>query len=224
MNGEMMTKRDTLIELLELDDHRWGQYALTKDPLWSRLAPAERTGVVRQAQDTGKQAARKAAERLGDKGLEALCGAYGITVREERELSGCGLYLLARFEEPDQICLYEKTIREVDRFIRTTLPERFQCSARELVLAHELFHVLELQDPELPTNSLTVPVLKLGPFCWRRRLTVPGEIAAMSFAKALLDTPFYPQALDILLLYALEQEEAEGLTESILSSFGGKEE
>lgn len=215
-----MAGRNALIRLLELGDEQWGQYALTRDPLWSRLTQKERTTAVLQAQHTG----RKVAERLYGRDPEALCGAYGITVAEEPELSGCGLYLFAQFQEPDQICLYEKTVQTVDGFVRENLPERFQCPVRRLVLAHELFHVLELQDPELPTHNMTVPILKLGRRSWRRRLTAPSEIAAMSFAKALLDAPFYPQALDVLLMYALGRKGAEALTEDILRTYGGEGE
>lgn len=222
MNGETMTERNVLIQLLELDDEKWGQYALTWDSLWSRLTPEERSAVVLRAQRTGRREAERMVLRLHSRDPEILCGEYGVTVEEEPELNGCGVYLFARFQEPDRVCLYGETIQRVDRFVRETLPERFWCPVRQLVLAHELFHVLESRDPELPTHSMTAPILKLGRHSWRRRLTVPSEIAAMSFSGALLDAPFYPQALDILLMCALGQEGTEARMEGILRTFGGK--
>lgn len=224
MNGETMINRDLLIKLLELSDIQWGRYALSRDPLWPRLPEADRTGIAREAQCIGVRQAGEIAERLHSQDPEVLCGAYGITVEEEPELNGCGLYLFARFQEPDRVCLYEKTIQTVEKFACQNLPERFHCPIRQLVLAHELFHVLEFRDRKLPTHSMTVPILRLGRYSWRRKLTAPSEIAAMSFAKALLDTPFYPQALDILLMCAIEQEKAEALMGSILESLGGEGE
>ncbi|MEL7625038.1 MAG: hypothetical protein AAGU12_15860 [Clostridiales bacterium] len=64
--------------------------------------------------------------------------------------------------------------------------------AREMVLAHELYHYYERQDPGLDARSLWGQNKLFG----RRYLRSLSEIAAHRFSQILLQIPFYPGELD----------------------------
>jgi hypothetical protein len=74
--------------------------------------------------------------------------------------------------------------------------EPLETLAMEMILAHELFHYYERQEPE--RNPQLAPELIRGQWIKRRiRLQSLSEIAAHSFAQAFLRLPFYPGQLDI---------------------------
>ena len=134
---------------------------------------------------------------------------------------GCGLYFLAQFQEPDRIVLYEENIASLSGYEKLLPAEK--PFMRRLVLAHELYHVLELKRTELTAAELRVPVFKFGSYIRRKTVRAVSEIAAMSFAKELTGVPIHPQLLDILLLYARDDPNAESTALQVLERLRNKE-
>lgn len=221
MNERNAIRLEILKQLLLLTDRQWGDYALRRDPLYPRMRTEERAEAIAYAQNAGV----KAAERLSSEGScaapESLLEDCGVQIVGAARNDGCGLYFLAQFQEPDRIVLYEENIGAVSVYEKLLPAEK--PIVRRLVLAHELYHVLELKRPELTAAELRVPVFKFGSYIRRKTLRAVSEIAAMSFAKELTGTQIHPQLLDILLLYAREDPNAENTALQLLERLRDKE-
>ena len=68
-----------------------------------------------------------------------------------------------------------------------------------------------------------MPVFKFGSYIRRKTVRAVSEIAAMSFAKELTGVPIHPQLLDILLLYARDDPNAESTALQVLERLRNKE-
>lgn len=81
----------------------------------------------------------------------------------------------------------------------------------DMLLAHELFHVLQAQKPGLYVNEKHLQLRKIGRFRQMSRLVSLEDVAAMSFAKEMLRLEASPFAYDALMLLPNFPEQAESL-------------
>ena len=79
----------------------------------------------------------------------------------------------------------------------------------EILLAHELFHYVELKEGNLSVATERVR-LKFGPFTYHGRVQILSEIAGMAFAQELLQLTYCPFALDRVFLYVYGRNESYG--------------
>lgn len=201
--------KEILLQLYALPTYRWGLYTLSTDLLYHRMGQSLRYQCVCNAQRSGQTAARVMMLREQCRQPEILCRRYGIRICEENAENACGRYLLAQFQEPCDIVLYDQPIWKLQLFLKRNIPERDGFSVKELILAHEFYHALELKEPNLAPEETRVTILKLGSFSLKRKITAVSEIAAMAFAQELLGVPFAPQLLNLLLLFAEEDPNAQ---------------
>ena len=137
-------------------------------------------------------------------------------------IRGCGLYIFAQFIEPDAVCIDTTTIAVAERLVKESFPVLSCMSCEYLLLAHELFHVLEFQRTIQKIDDMHVPIFKFGPFVYKRALCAPSEIGAMAFAKELTGVGYNPQILDVILMGASDPAQAEQLGNRILQVTDGK--
>lgn len=209
--------KEILLQLYALPAYHWGLYTLSTDLLYHRMGESLRYQSVRNAQRSGQTAARVMALREQCRQPEILCRRYGIRIDDENVENACGRYVLAQFQEPCDIVLYDQPIRKLHGFLKRNIPEKADFPVKELILAHEFYHVLELKDPNLAPEEIRVTVLKLGSFSLKRKIAAVSEIAAMAFAQELLGVPFAPQLLNLLLLFAEEDPNAEMEARQVLA-------
>lgn len=221
MNERNAIRPEILEQLLLLTDRQWGDYALRCDPLYPIMRTEKRAEAVTYAQNAGKKTARRLASEESCTELEPLIESCGVQIVGAAQNDGCGLYFLAQFQEPDRIVLYEENIASLSGYEKLLPAEK--PFMRRLVLAHELYHVLELKRTELTAAELRVPVFKFGSYIRRKTVRAVSEIAAMSFAKELTGVPIHPQLLDILLLYARNDPNAESTALQVLERLRNKE-
>lgn len=69
-------------------------------------------------------------------------------------------------------------------------------SIKNAVTAHELFHYIELVNPDLYTNQKIIDAKIFGIFKTKSQLMVAGEVAAMHFAKLLTNLKHSPLVYD----------------------------
>ena len=101
--------------------------------------------------------------------------------------------------------------RELERILPTV------ARVRTLLLAHELFHVIEdRNEASIYTRTATISLWKV--FGRENRSTVRGlgEIGAGAFARELVGAPFCPFALDVLLMWAYAPDNARALYRQVL--------
>lgn len=224
MNNEICLRAETLAALMALDADVWDHYTLSQDPLYPRLPAKRRRELILQAREAGEEMARRIQGQYDTGDLRALCLSLGATVRQVPGEEACGVYFLAQFREPDQILLAEGLLREMETTLGRAFSRLPPIPVERLLLAHELYHLLECRNPEWTSCVMTVPYWRLGPWQWNRRLVSASEIGAMAFARALTGISWGPQLLDVLMIYGREPEAAARLADRILSLRGGEME
>jgi hypothetical protein len=160
---------------------------LRRDRLFSVMTPDQRTFYIDAAQAIG---AYEATPYRGQAALP-LAQKLGTTIEECN--SGNVIVDSETYAEYDvilrRIRLYRAGIVRLAERLRPTVPEAFARDiARDLLIAHELFHHLEatrLGPVHKTLPPITVPIA--GGLCWAQRYVLrTREIAAHSFAHTLL--------------------------------------
>jgi hypothetical protein len=80
-----------------------------------------------------------------------------------------------------------------------------------MLLAHELFHAMQLRSPDLYVNRKHIRLWKIGPFERYSALLSLEEVAAMAFAETLLGLTYTPYVYDVLMLLPQATMEARKL-------------
>ncbi len=163
------------------------QQELQKDRLFPLLTPEQCDFYIRAALEIGRSEAAPYAGQ-GMLGLASKLGAGLQEVEGGNVIAGCDLY--AEYDAGlRRIRLHRAGMARLALRLSQTLPEADAWQiARDLLIAHELFHHLEatrLGPVHRRLPPIAVPTLG---GCWRvqRRVLRTREIAAHSFAHTLL--------------------------------------
>ena len=115
--------------------------------------------------------------------------------------------------EPDRIQVYTDNATATRSLIQESGGVEFlgDVDICEMLLAHELCHVLQHRQPELYTNQKHIRLQKIGPWERRSRLVSLEEVAAMAFAREMLRLPHSPYVYDVLMLLPQATPEAQRL-------------
>ncbi len=210
--------------LLQMDALQWGMYTLSQDPLYGRISRENRVRIITQAQKTGREMARQIKERWQTADPAVLCRCLGAQLRQMPGEEACGIYIFAQFEEPDVIYVASDMLARAEEAARLAFPQLSRIPAEQLLLAHEIYHLLEFRMPALDTCTATAPVWQWGKVKWNRRIRSASEIGAMAFAQALTGIEYSPQLLDILLIYGRDPAGAAALADRILAQYNGEME
>ena len=202
---------EMLRTLAALDDRQWGRYAFRRESLEGKFTSAQKDAYIAAANRCGAEWARRLAAQYGSRDPWRLAQALGLKVHTPAMPTGGGQVLFAQFAEPDEITLFTDCLEQAAR-LGPVLPGRDELAA--ILLAHELFHAVELQNPAIYTRTETVELWR-KPFSNRSRLLCLSEMAAMAFAKTLLDLSWSPYVLDVLLVYPYDPVAARSLWEEI---------
>ena len=174
---------------------------LEQDPLARCLPADERPALARAARAAGDAMARDA-RRQGWGSAEAALRALGVDLVETdtQARSGPFVHHAVYTAPPPRVTLFREPITALERVLATPpLSARLGgVPAREVILAHELFHHLVQTGGAPATVAPRVDTVRVGR--WRRRGVVRAaeEIAAAGFAGAWSGVPCAPDLLDCL--------------------------
>lgn len=209
--------RELVERLLALPPQAWEQIGWTGEPLRGRLTPAERAALSREAAAYGSALAQKTQREHPGLQPEALVAALGGAVTEIDVEPDADYAMFAWFEAPASITLNARNIARSQALMQEQ--ELFALTGpadlRQLLLAHELYHMLEPMEPE----PLSLRFVEMRGFLFgrvRRRVEAPGELAAMAFAQTLCGLSCSPYLFNIVMLYAYHPQRAARLCESYL--------
>ncbi len=216
---ERMLRELTMISTTEM-----GAYAFSRDPLKDRFRDGSYKELAQQAVDCGRGYAKRVAEEYGSTNPQLILRELGIKVDFVDMPSNTDRVLFAEFLEPDQVYVYLDAVNKAESLLKRDEIRKLltlQLDIRQTLLAHELFHVLEIRNrKEIFTQTYRYQLWKLGPIRSTSRVQALGEIAAMAFAQELLNLPYSVYVLDVLLLYGYSENEASGLYEEMMRSTG----
>ena len=205
-------------ELSCLPESVWVAYAKSRDPLNGRLTVDEYMPFYHAAHQCGVELAHKTRLECGDVSCEEMAEKLGVRVERHPMPDGDGLLTFAVFEEPNLIRIYTDNAEATQNLIEASGGDAFIGDADicEMLLAHELFHALQLREPELYVNQTHIRLWKIGPWVRESRLMSREEVAAMAFAQELLKLPVNPYLYDVLMLLPQATEQAEKLYRNLL--------
>lgn len=204
-------------QLAAITYEQWGIYAFSRDPLEGRFTPEQKREYTKAANACGREWAKKTAEHYQTRSPEELARKLGMKIYRPDMPVGGGQVIFAQYVQPDEITVFMSCIREAAK-----LQEESGCILLkqerlfDILLAHELFHAVEEQNADTIYTRTEKIELWRKPFSNRSTIACLSEIAAMAFAKELLELPCSPYILDVLLVYAYDKEMAWGLYDEIL--------
>lgn len=229
MERPKFPKRDLarmLEDLTRIRPEEWGIYAFSRDPLHARFGTKERKDLAGEAVLCGRSYAEQTAEEYNTRDPLEILNKLGIKTEFSDIPANTDRVLFAEFLEPDEVFVYLDAVEKAQKLmeeerVREVLTE--DLDLKKTLLAHELFHVLEIRnEKEIFTRTYRFPLWKIGPLKSTSRVLALGEIAAMAFARELLRLPYSVYVIDVLLLYGYSENEASGLYEEMMNCTGRK--
>ncbi len=210
---------ETTIPLTELlrsvlaagTERRFGHMALSEDPFYGRVREDEAPRAVEFALDAGRMAAEMSAERWG-RDPEAVAAALGVPVERNPEpaRAGAKVFMSEYGDRPPKITLHMDSLGRVNEQIEALGLEEL-LGLSDVVpahIAHELYHHMEIKQLVAGTAPFRIDSLKVGPLRLQTGLCSLSEIAADSFARALLEMRVCPGALQFITVYSHSPEVA----------------
>lgn len=190
-----------------VDDRAWGMYAFSRDVLRDKVDSARKEEMIQRAIRCGYETADKIMDRLGTSDPGEIAGELGLQVEYLEKGQIADRVLFALFTPPDRIQIMKEPI---DKVIESGALNGFKTRQQieDLIMGHEIFHYLEEEDEGIYTRTEKIRLWKVLGFENRSTIRALSEIAGMYFSKKLNRFPYSPFALDILLYYNYNSEEA----------------
>ncbi len=181
------------------------RWMVSNDRYASRLDEREIRALAASALADGEDAAKGVQVNSSPAAIEGLASELGITVEKtDDEIDVAGhLFAADYLSNPPHIRLYKRALAAIDRGLSETQVTQTigATHALPVLLAHEIYHHLDLIRPTTLTQRHRVTTLQLGPVHFRTELPSLAEVAAGSFAATLLGLHCHPKLLDLLLLW-----------------------
>ena len=213
-----MEARVYVDSLRGLSEAVWCEHAFLKEPLRNKLTQEQRQAFYARAAACGRETAQELKRRCPGRSPQEIAGEFGITVRFEPTQEGGGYTMFASFREPDLITVYEENADKTDALLREAgvWEALGSVPCAQLLLCHELYHVLEQRLPNLFTAQKHLTVMKLGPFTRRCRLCCLEEVGAMAFAREFTGLSCNPALYTVLMLLPCAPQEAARQHEALM--------
>jgi len=203
---------------LQLSAIDFAYYQISLDPIRGKIPKDEEEEIIKGSINCGIAEADKLKEKYGDLTVAEIAKELGIEIEYHKEQSALDFVYFGLFESPNKIFIYDNNIEKAVLLLKELRIKNFNVEFKDIVLAHELFHFIDEHDSSLYTNTRTINLWSLGKFYTHKsKLICTGEIAAMSFAKRLLNLDFDPNILDYIFLAAFDLEKAAQLYQRIMN-------
>ncbi len=205
--------KDIVEDLLSVDDRTWALYAYRKEPLRGKVSFEE---YYEKYVPEALEDAKRMAEECRGKSIKDLLGELSIKVEMIPMQQGQVVNDFAIFNEPDTIRIYEDNAKESQIVVDSLDDERVRVSITDLLLSHEIFHVLQGKHKDLSVNKPRIKLWKLFGFENVSRLVSLEEVAAMYFAKYYLGMKAVPYVYDVIMCMSRAPKKAKELYAGIM--------
>lgn len=196
----------------------FGYYRVSVDPIRGKIPMGEDREIIESSLRCGRDEALKLRERYGAVSAAEIGDKLGIAVEHKDEQSALDFVYVGLFESPNKITIYNNNIEKAASLLEALDITELNTDLKDIVLAHEMFHFIEEHDPNLYSNTRTIDLWSVGKlYTHRSKLICTGEIAAMSFAKALLGLSFDPNILDYIFLAAFDFNKTDQLFKKMIN-------
>ncbi len=213
---------EMLGKLVHLTENQWGIYAFYHEPLERKFTKEQKIKYIQKAYQCGQEEAKLLKEQYPNKTIEEIIMENGFCLHTSDEPIGGEYVVLAQYTEPNEILIYSDCVKKAEVLIKENQLEQYlkNLQIKELLMAHELFHGIEYQKKKSIYTQTEKIELWRKPFSNKSKIVCLSEIGAMAFAKELLQIPFSPYVMDVLLMFCYQEEMASLLYEEILEATG----
>ena len=210
--------KDITKELIGLSDVEWGKYAFSRDPLNRKVLKEQRIVMIKEAISCGRKKAVELKQQYGECSIQEYAERLKVKIHYEDSYGSENYIVFARFNFPDKVTIYNGNVDKVNQLIRDNdMYELLEyVNIGDVLLAHEMFHLLEEKDHLIYNKTEKIELWKIGPFHNKSGLVAIGEIAAMSFARELVGITYNPYVFDAIMLYPHDKEKSKKLIDEIL--------
>lgn len=180
-----------------------GLLMLKSDLHAARLDQHAQHAAVIDALADGTAAAMDLRRRFPEKAPREIAGelAVPVTVTDDDPLVG-SIWRFAEYRaRPPKILLYARGLVPLEQALVREPVARLlgEATVEDVFIAHELYHYVETTRAETPiARRHQATLFQIGKWQWRTGIATLAEIAAGSFAQALLDLPCHPKVLDFV--------------------------
>lgn len=203
--------------LVNMSDQDWGEYAFSRDPINTKIKPEARQKLIENANLCGREQALKIKETYANCSVKEIAVKLKLDIVYE-DTNGTDEYVMfACYNSPNKVTLFMGNVTLVEKFIKEEqLEEKLDnVDIENMLLSHEIFHHLEEKEKDIYTKKETITLWKIGKFQYKSKLLALGEIAAMAFAKELLNLSYNPYVFDTLMLYPHDKVKTDKLFDEI---------
>jgi hypothetical protein len=214
-------------KLISIDKFKWGYiYAFSRDPLKARVSEDEKIELTKKAIECGEKYADLIKREYGNLSPRVLVEKLGIKINILKGLTHSGALSFSEFIEPENINLNDEFLNNGKIHLEDPAVKKnlYKGNIEDILIAHELFHVLEMLDKEkVFTRTFKICLWKIPFFKNNSRLICLSEIAAMAFVSRYLDLGFSAYVYDVLFTYCFNTEESYRLFDEICRKMINKE-
>lgn len=212
--------------LVQIPEERWGRYAFLHEPLERKFCEEQKKAYTGRAIECGRREADLFLEKWKESSVKEAVLGEGMKLLTPDTPAGGGHVLFAQYVEPDEITVFMDCVSRAEHLIEEQQLQQMLAGLNiyELLLAHEFFHYIEYKkEKEIYTQTEKIELWR-KPFSNRSKIVCLSEIAAMAFAKRILNLSYSPYIMDVLLVYSYNKEAAIALYEEIMDFCGEQEE
>ncbi len=203
-----------LQELVKTSDDVYSHYAFARDPLRGKLSFQQKEQLLVKANQCGQTYADKIMEQYSKSSPEEIAKDMNLIVNFPYQPTGTDYITFAHFQPPKTISVYRHSLEKAEKLLNFDEINKVmeQVNIKDVLIAHELFHVVEEKEKNFIFTRKHKINLWAPPF-FHNRSTVRAlsEIAGMAFAKRLTGLSYSPFLLDIFLVYGYSFETAKSL-------------
>lgn len=171
---------------------------LARDKTFTRLPEEEKNKLIKEVIAIGDEAASWVASEYGTNDPRKIAVKMGLRIfGEEKKDLKRSEYRREKKEIAISRKFHEKLLREVQS---KELSDRLL----KLVVAHELFHHIEVDRIGEVYKRFKFTAWKFGPFVREKMIKALSDVAAQAFTQTLLDLEITPQVFDYLVLTSFQ--------------------
>lgn len=144
----MTTFREKMKNLIPSLSEDLAYYHIQQDPISGKIAEDFRPELIARSIEVGQTEARKMRSEFPEASPLGIIRQKGLILERKGENNAMQYITMAYFEEPNRIVIYGDNVKKVAELLETNgLDQITNRQLEDIVLAHELFHVVEGEKP-----------------------------------------------------------------------------
>lgn len=193
--------RDFVEKFKGIDDSRWGEYMLSKGPLYGKMDEDSKTQIINDSVKCAEEEYEKISQQISKKGLQEYIKNEEINVVYEDEvLQSIYTYLSLYIAKNKTIIISNYTIDLIKKEIeKEEIGDIINTDKLvDIAIAHELFHHIEEKSEKIYTKEKNMRYLLLRKIKREACAAAASEIAAVRFSKLVTGITYCPSVFEII--------------------------